>query len=186
MSSKKINWTLFKVFLLAGTFTFAGGIAMLPVIEKDIVDKYELMDRAEFLDYVILAQTLPGVISLTCACFVGKKCNGTLGMICASIGTILPAYVLMLLATIFYDLVPQDGPVQFAFVGVRAASVAIVLAAAITLGKHNLKNTYTWAIMIISFLLIIIVNIQAPIVLVGAGIFGVIYNTYVIRGTSNE
>ncbi|MDF9823721.1 chromate transporter [Breznakia sp. PF5-3] len=175
MDKKNIDWILFKVFLIAGTFTFAGGLAMLPVIEKDIVKKYKLMSREAFLDDAIMAQTIPGVVALNCACFVGKKCNGMRGMLAASLGSILPAFFLMLIATILYDYIPQEGPLQMAFVGVRAASVAFVLAAAITLGKHNLKNMYAWCIMLCSFLLIVLFNIQAPFVIVGAGIFGVFY-----------
>lgn len=175
MSKSKINWILFKVFLIAGTFTFAGGLAMLPLLEKDIVDKYKLMKRDEFLDDAIMSQTLPGIIALNCACFVGKKCNRFMGMLSAALGSVLPAFVFMLLATMLYAFIPQEGPLQMAFMGVRAASVAIVLAAAITLGQHNLKSAYSWVLMIVSFLLIAILNIQAPYVIIGAGVFGVFY-----------
>lgn len=184
MKSNRLNWILFKVFFIAGTFTFAGGLAMLPVIEKDIVTKYKLMKKDDFLDDAILAQTLPGIIALNCACFVGKKVNGWSGMCMAALGSILPAFVLMLLATILYAYLPQEGPVQFAFEGIRAASAALVLAAAVTLGKYNLKNGYAWTIMVVSFLLIVVCNLQAPLVIIGAGIFGIVYFTWIHKAAT--
>jgi chromate transporter len=77
----KTLWELFVIFFKAGTFTFAGGLAMLPVIEKDVVEKYRLMPKEDFLEYATLAQTLPGVIALNCACFVGRRAGGFLGML---------------------------------------------------------------------------------------------------------
>jgi len=185
MKKSEINWIVFKVFLIAGTFTFAGGLAMLPVLEKDIVDKYKLMKKDEFLDDAIMAQTLPGIIALNCACFVGKKCNGFMGMLCASLGSVLPAFIFMLLATILYAFIPQVGPLQMAFMGVRAASVAIVLAAAITLGSHNLTSSYSWIVMVVSFILIALLNIQAPYVIIGAGIFGIFYYQILKKGVKS-
>jgi len=150
------------------------------------VDKHKLMKRDDFFDDAIMSQTLPGVIALNCACFVGKRCNGFSGMMSAALGSTLPAFVFMLLATILYAFMPQHGPLQMAFMGVRAASIAIVLAAAITLGQYNLKSIYSWILMIISFLLIVIFNIQAPYVIIGAGFFGVFYFSFLRkRGVSS-
>lgn len=183
MSQVRIDLVLFKIFLLAGTFTFAGGLAMVPVIERDIVDKYHLMNRDDFLDDVILAQTLPGVVALNCACFVGKSCHGFKGMLFAAIGSVLPAFVFMLAATILYAYIPQEGPFQMAFVGVRAASIALILAAAITLGQHCLKDVYAWCIMLVSFLLIVVLNVQAPFVIIASGVFGIFYYSFLKRGS---
>ncbi len=171
----KTLWALFIIFFKAGTFTFAGGLAMLPVIQKDVVEKYKLMSEDEFMEYATLAQTLPGVIALNCACFVGKHTAGALGMLVAGFGATFTAFALMLMATILLQFVPQQGPVVGAFRGIRAASAALVLSAAFSLGKHNLKSTFSVIMMLASFTLVFFANISAPLVILAAGIAGYLY-----------
>ena len=101
-------WALFVIFFKAGTFTFAGGLAMLPAIEKDVTEKYHLMDKETFMEYATLAQTLPGVIALNCASFVGRQAAGFAGMMAEAIGATISAFVLMIAATIAIQLIPQD------------------------------------------------------------------------------
>lgn len=171
-SNLKNLWALFIIFFKAGTFTFAGGLAMLPIIEKDVVVKYKLIPREDFLEYATLAQTLPGVIALNCASFVGRRVAGTLGMLIAGFGATFSAFVLMLLATIVLQFIPQHGPIVGAFRGIRAASAALVLSAAFTLGRNNIKNTFSIIIMLASFTFLIFTNISALIIILAAGIAG--------------
>ena len=171
----KTLWHLFVVFFKAGTFTFAGGLAMLPVIEKDVVEKYQLMSREEFLEYATLAQTLPGIIALNCASFVGRHAAGTPGMLVAGFGATFSAFVLMLLATILLQFVPQEGAFAGAFRGIRAASAALILSAAFSLGRHNIKTAFTIVVMLAAFSLVLFAGISAPIVILAAGIAGCLY-----------
>lgn len=182
----KVLWELFVIFFKAGTFTFAGGLAMLPVIQKDIVDKYKMMPEADFIEYATLAQTLPGVIAVNCASFIGRRAAGTIGMLIASIGATVSAFVLMIIATVLLQIIPQHGPVVGAFEGIRAASAALVLSAAFTLGHHNLKSAFAIIVMLIAFVLVLFANVSAVIVIVAAGVAGYIYlriKTPVKRGT---
>lgn len=168
------NWVLFKTFLLAGTFTFAGGIAMMPVLKKDIVDRHALLSEDDFLEYAVLSQSIPGVIALNFACLVGGKSNGKSGLIVASIGAIMPAFLLMLIATILYQYIPQEGPLQLAFTGIRAASASCVLIAATTLAKHNLKPHSHKLITLAAWIMIALLNVDAPLVILGAGTVGIV------------
>ena len=163
------------IFFKAGTFTFAGGLAMLPVIEKDVVDKYKLMPKEDFLEYATLAQTLPGVIALNCACFVGRRAGGFLGMLVAGLGATFSAFVLMIVATVLLQFVPQEGPVAGAFMGIRAASAALVLSAAFTLGRHNLKSNFAIIVMLAALVLVLFAKISAPVVVLAAGASGYFY-----------
>ena len=171
----KTLWALFAIFFKAGTFTFAGGLAMLPVIEKDVVEKYKLMPREDFLEYAVLAQTLPGVIALNCASFVGKRAAGFKGMLAAGFGATFSAFVLMIAATMLLQLIPQQGPFVGAFQGIRAASAAIVLSAAFTLGRHHLKSAFAIIVMLAAFGLVLFASISAPLVVIAAGIAGCVY-----------
>ncbi len=171
----KTLWALFVIFFKAGTFTFAGGLAMLPVIEKDVVEKYQFMPREDFLEYATLAQTLPGVIALNCASFVGRRTAGTVGMLIAGLGATFSAFVIMIVATVLLQVIPQEGPVVGAFLGIRAASAALVLSAAFSLGRHNLKNTFAVIVMLAAFALVLFANVSALLVILAAGVAGYLY-----------
>ena len=171
----KITWALFIVFLKAGTFTFAGGLAMLPVIQRDVVDKYKWMPKEEFIEYATLAQTLPGVIALNCAIFVGRRVGGRAGTLAAAVGATLSAFVLMIAATVLLHLIPQKGPVIGAMQGVRAASSAFILSAAFTLGRNNLKTYFDVILMLGVFVLVLFGKVSAPLLVLAAGVAGYLY-----------
>lgn len=174
-SDPRTLWILFVIFFKAGTFTFAGGLAMLPVIQKDVVDRYKLMSREEFLEYATLAQTLPGVIALNCATFVGRHVAGRIGMIAAGFGATISAFVLMIAATVMLRFIPQEGPLSGAFQGIRIASSAFILSAAFALGQNNLKNYFGIITMLAAFSLIIFAKVSAPFVVLAAGAAGYIH-----------
>ena len=176
--SFKTLWALFVIFFKAGTFTFAGGIAMLPVIEKDVVIKHQMLSKDEFMEYAALAQSLPGVIALNCACFVGRHAAGTLGMLGAGIGSTISAFVIMLLATIAIQFIPQTGPFMGAMRCIRAASAALILSAAFSMGAHNLKSAFAVVVMLAAFVAIIFLHISTPLVVLGAGVAGYVYKRF--------
>ena len=179
-TGKKL-WPLFLIFMKAGTFTFAGGLAMLPLIEKDVVEKYKLLPREDFLEFATLAQTLPGVIAVNCASFVGKKTAGFIGMLVAVLGATLSAFILMLLATILLQIIPMEGAIAGAFKGIRAASAALILAAAFTLGKFNIKSPFSIGVMLVSFVLVLFFNVNILLVIVGAGLVGYLWHRFVVK-----
>jgi len=179
-------WQLFLVFFKAGTFTFAGGLAMLPLIEKDIVEKYEMLDRDDFLEYVTLSQTLPGIIAVNCACFVGRRTAGTPGMIAASIGATFSAFVLMIAATIATQYIPQTGPAVGAMRCIRAASSALVLSAAFTLGARNIKSAFSVILMLAAFVAVLFLKISTPLIVIAAGIAGYVYRRFSGRGDGKQ
>ncbi|KAF1305370.1 chromate transporter [Enterococcus saccharolyticus] len=167
------NWSLFKAYLLAGAFTFSGGMAMLPVIEKELCEKKKYISKDDLYEYTALSQTFPGVIALTNACFVGKKINGTSGMFVAGIGAILPAYVLMTIATLLYQLIPQDGPILTALTAVRATSAAFLFAAAYTIARYSIQNKLHGLFAGLCFGLTVFQLIGAPWIILAAGLLGI-------------
>ena len=168
-------YALFITFLKASTFNFAGWLAMIPAIERDAVDKYQLLGKDEFMEFATLSQTLPGVIALNFASLVGRRVARVGGMLAAGIGAILPAFSLMVVATIFAQMIPQQGRLLSAMRGIRAASAALVLAAAFSLGRHNLKSAFAVLVMIAAFLLVALGNLSAPLVVLLSGTAGFIY-----------
>lgn len=148
---------------------------MLPVIERDITQKYHLMDKETFMEYATLSQTLPGVIALNCASFVGRQVAGFAGMMAAAIGATISAFVIMIAATIAIQLIPQTGPMLGAMSAIRAASAALVLSAAFSLGAHNLKSLYSKIAMASAFVLVFIFKISTPIVVLLAAVAGIVF-----------
>ena len=166
---------LFWVFLKAGTFTFSGGLAMLPLIQKDVIDKYDMLDKETFLDYAALSQTLPGVIALNCGVFVGRKVAGIAGALAAGFGTVLPAFVAMLVVAILLDSIPKTGIIQSVFAGVRSASAALILYSAISLGSKNFKKPFPIALIALSFVIVLFFNVSAFWVILCAALAGLAY-----------
>jgi len=173
----KKYFALFYIFLKASTFTFGGGLAMIPVIERDVVDKNHLLEKDEFMEYATLSQTMPGVIALNCAALVGRSAAGTAGMLMAGFGAILPTFVLMVAATILAEMIPQEGPLLGAMRAIRASSAALVISAAVSLGKYNIKTGFSIILMIAAFFLLVVGNIGAPLLVLLSGAAGIIYQT---------
>jgi chromate transporter len=168
-------WALFITFLKASAFTFGGGLAIITVIERDMVEKYQLLSKDEFMEYATLSQTMPGVIALNCATLVGRHAAGTAGMLAAGFGAILPTFFLMVLATVLAKMIPQQGPLMGAMRGIRAASAALVVSAAFSLGKYNIKTVFSIVLMLAAFLLVALGNLGAPMIVVLSGAAGWIY-----------
>ena len=148
---------------------------MLPVIDKDIVEKYGFLSREDFLEYATLSQTLPGVIAVNCANFVGRSVAGGLGMAVASFGATLSAFVLMLAATAAMQFIPHTGPVMGAMGCIRAASSALILSAAFTLGAHNLKTAFSVIVMLATFSSVVLFNLNVLLIVIAAGVTGYVY-----------
>ncbi|MCL2814848.1 MAG: chromate transporter [Oscillospiraceae bacterium] len=186
----KVLIELFWVFFKAGTFTFAGGLAMLPVIQKDVVEKYRFMPEEDFLEYATLAQTLPGIIALNCAVFVGRRTAGTLGMLVAGFGAVFSAFVLMIAATVLLQFIPQQGAVIGALQAIRAASAALILSAAFSIGRHNLKSAFAVVVMLVTFALVLFMQLGAVVIIIAAGFAGYFYqkirNRIKSRGGQNK
>lgn len=185
-TNPKHLWPLFLIFFKAGTFTFAGGLAMLPVIEKDVVKKHGMLSKEEFLEYATLAQTMPGVIAVNCASFVGRHAAGTIGMLVASLGATISAFVLMLAATIAMQYVPQTGPAIGAMRCIRAASAALILSAAFTLGANNLKSAFAVVMMLAAFTAVFFFSVNTPLVVLAAGVFGYCYRRWINRNGGDD
>ena len=175
MTKRKKLLSLFWIFFKAGTFTFAGGLAMLPVIQKEIVEKYKFLEEEEFIEFASLAQTLPGIIALNCAVLTGKRTAGIWGAVVAGFGAVISAFVLMLVATIGISMIPRGGAVEGAFRGVRAASAALILASAVTLARHNLKNRFSILLALVCFAALIFFHLGAFPLVLAAAAAGLVY-----------
>lgn len=130
-------WQLFTSFFKIGAFTFGGGWAMISVIEKEIVDRHGWIEREEFLDLLAIAQSMPGILAVNIATAIGDKIGGMKGSIVASLGTILPSFLIILSIAIFLtpETIKNNRVLSAIFMGIRPAVVALIIAPVVTSAK---------------------------------------------------
>ena len=119
---------LFITFFKIGLFTFGGGYAMIPLIEREVIEKKRWIEKKDFLDMLVLAQSAPGPIAVNTAVFVGYKTAGVMGAIVTTLGTVLPSFIVILLLALFFVEVRENIYVDAAFRAMRPAVVALIVA----------------------------------------------------------
>lgn len=120
----QLFWSFFKI----GLFTFGGGYAMIPLIQREVIDRKGWIAEDDFLDLLTVAQSAPGPISLNTSVFVGYKMRGYAGALAAIFGVVLPSFAIILLVAMFFADVRQNAVVDAAFKAMRPAVVALIIA----------------------------------------------------------
>lgn len=151
---------LFWTYLKIGTFTLGGGYAMLPLIQREVVDRQHWIDEEEFLNMIALAQAAPGIIAVNSAIFIGWRCGGWKGMLGAILGAVLPSFCIILaIAMVFRNY--QDQPaVEAVFKGIRPAVVALIAAPLLKMAKAAKITWATAAVPVVAALLIWLVDLS--------------------------
>jgi len=162
------------IYIKCMAFAFTGGNVTLPLLQKELDEKYHFMDKEDVLTYFALGQILPGTISLNTSIFIGYKIAGIAGVIGTSIGVIFPAFFMMLFVTIFFQQIKNIKHIENAIEGIRVASVAIIFYNAFNIFKSNSKTKKSILIMIIAFLMTAVFNVNIVIVILTSGILNVL------------
>lgn len=171
----KIYLELFWAFFQIGALTFGGGYAMLPMIQKEIVEKHHWATDDEIIDYFAIGQLTPGIIAVNTATFVGYKTKGILGGIFATLGVVTPSIMIITIIAAFLKNFMDYEIVQHAFGGIRVAVCVLISIAIMKLAKKNIKNNTGIIIAVLVFLLVTFTNISSVYVIVGAIIFGLLW-----------
>lgn len=182
MKKLRIFCQLFWVFFKIGSFTFGGGLAMLPLIQKEVADNRKWVKEEEVLDIFAISQSVPGVIAVNTSIFIGKNVAGISGAIAATLGVVLPAFLSILLVLLLLTNLKDNIYVGKVFSGIRAASAALILLSAVKLGKSAIKGKTGYIVALISFLIIIVFNINAAWAVIFGGITG--YAVYLFNWRS--
>lgn len=141
---------LFWTYLKIGTFTLGGGYAMLPLIQREVVDRKHWIDEEEFLNMIALAQAAPGLIAVNSAIFIGWRIGGWRGVCGAVLGAVLPSFlIILMIAMVFRDWKEQPA-VEAVFKGVRPAVVALIAAPLYKLAKNAMKSTDNAIFLLVS------------------------------------
>lgn len=148
MKKSKLILTLFLSFFKIGAFTFGGGYAMLSLLENEFVEKKGWLTKEEFLDMVAIAESTPGPVAINSATFIGYKTAGAIGSACATLGVVLPSFIIIYIISLFLDKFLTLTIVENAFKGIQACVVYLIGSTGLKLFKQMEKKPLPITIMI--------------------------------------
>lgn len=170
VSLAKMFWSFFRI----GAFTIGGGYVMIPLIQKDIVDRHGWLSKDEFVDILAVAQTAPGALAVNTATYVGFELRGVLGALVSAAGCVLPSIIIITLVAAMFSQLASVGAVQAAFAGVRPAVVVLILSAVLKIGKPIVKSRRDLVLAAVALVAVAAFRISTPVVIVAAAIAGVV------------
>ncbi|WP_196001825.1 chromate transporter [Clostridium sp. 1001271B_151109_B4] len=165
---------LFWTFCKIGALTFGGGYAMLPLIQREIVENKKWSTEKEILDYYAVGQCTPGVIAVNTATFIGYKLKGIIGGIVATLGVVFPSLIIILIIAAFLQNFADLAIVQSAFAGIRVAVVALIITTVVKLLKSSIKDYLCAIVALVAFILSTFLGLSPVYVVIAAGLTGFI------------
>ena len=166
----QIFWAFFKI----GAFTFGGGYAMIPIIQREAVENHHWVTDEDILDIVAIAESTPGPIAINSATFVGYRAGGILGSACATFGVVLPSFVIILALSFVLQQFQDVMAVQYAFRGIQAGVLALLFKALYTMYKKAPKGWAAYVVMGGSFLVTALTDVNVIFVIIGCAVFGLV------------
>ena len=163
---------MFLTFARVGVCTFGGGYAMLPILQREVVEKKGWATDEELTDYYAIGQCTPGIIAVNVATFIGRKFKGIPGAIFATLGVVFPSVVIITLIAMFLTNFADIPVVQHALKGVNAAVVAMIASSVLKLGKSTIKDAVTTGIFLVVLVLAFFVGLSPVLLIVAAGVVG--------------
>ena len=168
----KLYFTLFLTFMKIGVVTFGGGYAMIPIIENEITEKKGWIKPDDLLEVVAISETTPGPIAICAATFIGYRIAGLLGAFCATVGVVLPSFVIIFLISLFLRAFEELRIVKYAFFGIRAGVLALLIKAVVSMFKKSPKSIVAYVIMAASFAAVAFFSANVIIVIASAAVTG--------------
>ncbi len=165
---------LFVTFFKIGAFTFGGGYAMIPLIQREVTEKRQWITDDDILEIIAIAESTPGPIAINSATFVGYKTAGFWGAFCATLGVVLPSFMIIFALSGILNAVDDFKAVKYAFMGIRAGVLGLIIKALVTMYKKCPKGIVSYIVMAGSFILAAVLDIDVIIVVICCAIFGLI------------
>lgn len=169
--------TIFNIFFKLGFIAFGGGYSIITMLESEVVDKHNIIDKERFFDIVNITQGLPGAIGLNVAIFVGYISNGIVGALVAAAGSILPSLIIITSIMALFSNINSLPIVQSAMNGIRPVVVALIIYAAYKIALHAYKSKGYVILTAIGFLIAMFAkNIPLPLIIISGLICGILIN----------
>ena len=183
--TKKV-FRLFLTFLKIGAFTFGGGYAMIPLIRKEAVEKNSWITDDELLEVTAIAESTPGPIAVNSATFVGYRVAGFAGALAATVGVIIPSFAIIYLLSFAIEKFESNTTVKYAFTGIRAGVLALIIKALWSMGGKIEKNVAAIIIMIAAFIIAAFTDINVLYIIIGSAAIGIINSLITARRKKND
>lgn len=179
-------WELFWTFARIGVMTFGGGAAMLPILQRELLQKRNWVSEEELMDYYAIGQCTPGIIAVNTATFVGFKRRGNLGGIVATAGIVFPSLVIIMILAGIITNVSHLGWVQNAFAGIRACVCVQIFSAVLKLAKKAVVDAWTLLLLLLVFGISVFVDISPVWFVVLSASAGILIQMYKTRNEKGE
>ena len=167
-------WELFYTFAKVGVMTFGGGYAMLPILQREVVEKKGWATDEELTDYFAIGQCTPGVIAVNTATFVGQKHAGVIGGIIATLGVVFPSLIIISALAKVITAYAHLSWVQHAFAGIRVCVCVLIFNAVLKLVKSAMKDAWCWGIFGLILVLSFVLAVSPILYVLAAGLAGVV------------
>lgn len=167
---------LFVTFFKIGAFTIGGGLAMIPVIEKEIVDKKGYIGKEEIIDAFAVSQSLPGVIAINSAIYVGYRISGFLGAVVTTLGVVLPSFIIILAIAVLFKTVSGIAWVDKLLTGAKAGIAGVIFVSVVNLSKKAIKDVFGIVIAAAAFVLAAIFDVSIVIIIPAGAFLGYLYH----------
>ena len=159
---------LYFAFVKIGTFTIGGGLAMMPMLKRELIDSRGWITEEELIDYYAVGQSTPGIIAVNVSTFVGYKRAGLIGGIIGTLGMVTPSFVIIMLLAQFINSVSDHSVAQKALKGINVAVAALLTHVVYSFSKKTIKTPVSFIFMMISFLCVGLLKLPSYIVILGA------------------
>ena len=160
---------IFTTFAKIGAFTIGGGYAMIPLIQEEVVNKKRWIEEVDFMDVLAISQSAPGLLSVNISIFLGYRLRGTKGSVVATLGSVLPSFLIILMIAMFFAGYQDNPTVMKIFKGIRPVVVALIAVPMINMAKKAKLNIYTAALAVATALLVTFFKISPIYILLVAG-----------------
>jgi len=175
-------WQLFITFARIGVMTFGGGYAMIPILEREIVDRHGWASSEELMDYYAVGQCTPGIIAVNTATFIGRKHGGTLGGIIASLGVVFPSVVIITVIAGILTNFAEIPAVQSAFAAIRVCVCVLIFNAVVKLWKAAVPDKAALILFLLVFLLSLFFKLSPVIFVLFCAAAGIALTQWGVRG----
>ncbi len=182
-SKLKTALRLFATFFKIGAFTFGGGYAMIPLIQKETVENHKWITDDDILEIVAIAESTPGPIAINSATFVGYRVCRVLGALFATLGVVVPSFVVISIIAFILNEFQELDVVQYAFFGIRAGVLALLIKALWSMFKKCPHGAIPYTIAAAAFILSAIVDINVLYIIIGCALAGIISSLIIAKKT---
>ncbi len=165
---------LLITFAKVGVMTFGGGMAMLPILQREVVENRGWATEEELTDYFAIGQCTPGIIAVNTATFIGHKCGGFLGAAAATFGVVLPSVIIILILAGIIGEFSHVAAVQHAFAGIRVCVCVLIFNAVLKLWKNAVKDYKAVLIFVAVLALSLLTDVSPVIAIVAAAVAGIL------------